>query len=79
MYKLSESIMYTGVYWTQKTIFIEILLVDQLKVLFNRKGFYNDLKHRFTRKKHNDIEDIYDGEIYQKHALVIAWDPLDFR
>ena len=36
--------------------------------MFNRKGFYSDLGHRFNRKKHdsNNIEDVYDGYRYKK-------------
>ena len=51
-----------------KSFFIEIPIIDQLKVLFSRKGFYNSLNHRFVRTKKNGdkIEDIYDGAIYQK-------------
>ena len=37
--------------------------------MFNQKGFYNDLLHRFSRKKKNNdnIEDIYNGSDYQQH------------
>ena len=34
---------------SKKNFFIEIPIIDQLKALFNRKGFYNDLQHRFNR------------------------------
>lgn len=55
---------------TQQDIpfFLELSIIDQLKSLFSRKGFYNDLGHRFNRKKHgsNNIEDIYDGHQYKK-------------
>ena len=52
-----------------KPIFIEIPIIDQLKVMFSRKGFYSDLKHRYQRKKRNlsAIEDIYDGARYQSY------------
>ena len=52
-----------------KPFFIEIPIADQLKVLFNRKGFYSDLRHRFERQKGNvsSIEDIYDGARYQSY------------
>ena len=43
--------------------FLELSIADQLKALFSRKGFYNDLGHQFTRKTccEDGIEDIYDG------------------
>lgn len=49
--------------------FIEIPLVDQLINLYERKGFFNDLQHRFNRKKQkkDNIEDIFDGDQYKKH------------
>ena len=52
-----------------KPFFIEIPIIDQLKVMFSRKGFYSDLKHRYQRKKRNlsAIEDIYDGARYQSY------------
>ena len=52
----------------KKPFFINIPIIDQLKVLFSRKGFYNSLNHRFVRTKINSdkIEDIYDEAIYQK-------------
>ena len=48
--------------------FLELSIVDQLKALFSRKGFYNDLGHRFTRIKNCEvgIEDIYDGQRYRE-------------
>lgn len=48
--------------------FLELSIEDQLKSLFNRKGFYNGLSHRFNRVKHNpnNIEDIYDGHRYRE-------------
>jgi len=52
-----------------KTYFIELCLEDQLTALFKRKGFYNSIQHRFTRKKSSahEIEDICDGVDYQAH------------
>lgn len=52
-----------------KPFFVEIPIFDQLKTLFNRKGFYSDLRHRFERCKRNvsSIEDIYDGARYQSY------------
>lgn len=54
---------------SNKPFFLELPIADQLKAFFKRKGFYNDLKHRFDRRKKdkNSIEDIYDGLKYQKH------------
>ena len=34
--------------------------------MFNRKGFYNDLQHRFNRKNAEKLSDIYDGTTYRK-------------
>lgn len=50
-----------------KPFFLELSIIDQLKSLFSHKGFYNDLGHRFNRRKHdsNNIEDIYDGHRYK--------------
>lgn len=48
--------------------FIELSIIDQLKALFSRKGFYNDLTYRFYRNQTNNIEDIYDGVKY-KHYM----------
>ena len=52
-----------------RCFFIQLSIIDQLKTMFSRKGFYNDLLHRFSRKKKNkdNIEDIYDGANYQQH------------
>lgn len=52
-----------------RCFFIQLSIIDQLKAIFSRKGFYNDLLHRFSRKKKNkdNIEDIYDGANYQQH------------
>ena len=52
-----------------KHFFLELPVIDQLKALFKRKGFYNDLQYRFNRTKQdkNNFEDIYDGVMYQKH------------
>ncbi|KAM3613128.1 uncharacterized protein V6R79_020974 [Siganus canaliculatus] len=46
----------------------EIPVENQLKSLFAKEGFEEKLKFRFNRQKkyHNSIEDIYDGEVYQK-------------
>ena len=50
----------------KKSFFIEIPIVDQLKTLFSRKGFYNDLQHRFNRKNAEKLSDVYDGTTYRK-------------
>ena len=52
-----------------RCFFIQLSIIDQLKAMFSRKGFYNDLLHRFNRKKENkdNIEDIYDGSNYQQY------------
>lgn len=51
-----------------KAYFVEIPVVHQLSALFSRNGFYSDIQYRFNRKKkHPDnVEDIYDGELYKK-------------
>ena len=55
-----------------KAFFIEIPIVEQLKTLFARPGFYSDLNYRFKRKKANGaIEGIYDGDLYRS-----KWDVL---
>ncbi|KAK3931070.1 Conserved oligomeric Golgi complex subunit 3 [Frankliniella fusca] len=55
---------------TGTSYFIEIPSLNQLKILFSRPGFYNQLQYRFHRqKKHaNNIEDIYDGAIYKEQV-----------
>ena len=54
-----------------KPFFLEVPVVDQLKQLFNRDGFYDSIKHRFNRIKQNtgNIEDIYDGLTYKNLML----------
>ncbi|XP_074114172.1 uncharacterized protein LOC141537217 [Cotesia typhae] len=49
--------------------FIEVPLYHQLKELFLRSGFINDLSYPYRRQKINDdcIEDIYDGLLYKEH------------
>ncbi|KAK3916587.1 hypothetical protein KUF71_025702 [Frankliniella fusca] len=55
---------------TKVSFFIEIPIIQQLQILFNRPGFYADLQFRFNRMKKsaNNIEDIYDGRIYKEHV-----------
>ena len=47
--------------------FLEIPILDQLKSMFHRSEFRNNLNHRFTRvkKNQNNFEDIYDGSVYK--------------
>lgn len=49
--------------------FIEIPIASQIQEFFARPGFLN-LKHRFVRvkKDEDNIEDIYDGELYKRHT-----------
>ena len=47
--------------------FIELSIIDQLKALFNRQGFYTDLAHCFNRHQTDNIEDIYDGAKYKRY------------
>ena len=48
--------------------FIEIPIIKQIQTLFSRDGFFDDLQHRFHRKKKNinNLEDVYDGRIYRR-------------
>lgn len=50
--------------------FIEFPIVSQLQIMFKKPGFYESLMFRFTRVKKNvqNIEDIYDGIIYQQQV-----------
>ncbi|PIK52346.1 hypothetical protein BSL78_10775 [Apostichopus japonicus] len=52
----------------QLSYFIEIPIIQQIGTLFAKIGFYNDLQHRFQRKKQktDNVEDIYDGYQYKK-------------
>ena len=49
--------------------FVEIPLVHQLQQFFKRKTFHQKLLSRFDRKKKqpDNIEDIYDGELYKSY------------
>ena len=49
---------------SKKNFFIEIPIIDQLKALFNRKGFYNDLQHRFNRNDGQKLSDVYMMEAF---------------
>lgn len=48
--------------------FIEVPIEAQLKLLFSKEGFEEKLTFRFNRTKkcHESIKEIYDGEVYQK-------------
>ncbi|XP_034245517.1 uncharacterized protein LOC117647730 [Thrips palmi] len=48
--------------------FIEFPIATQLKKMFARQGFYDFIQYRFNRTKQHDdnIEDVYDGSIYQE-------------
>ncbi|KAJ1520365.1 hypothetical protein ONE63_003500 [Megalurothrips usitatus] len=48
--------------------FIEFPILAQLQCMFKRPGFFQSLMFRFNREKKNvnNIEDIYDGSIYQQ-------------
>ena len=48
--------------------FIEVPIEAQLKRLFAKEDFKEKLMFRFNRHKkcHDSVEDIYDGEAYQK-------------
>ena len=52
-----------------KGYFIEFLIINQMISFFKRIGFYESLQYRFKQNKISteNIEDIYDGLIYQKH------------
>ena len=44
-------------------------IIQQLREFGKRLGFHSKLQHRFTWKKYNqnNIEDIYDVEVYKRH------------
>ena len=52
------------------SFFIEIPIVSQIRNLFSKSDFYDNLGHRFRRAKTdiNCFEDIYDGSEYKKHC-----------
>ena len=53
----------------QEKFFIEISIVDQLKALFNRKGFYNDLQYRLTVKMLKNIQWNYLSEVNEAQEI----------
>ena len=48
--------------------FVKFSISNQIKSLFAKETFLNDIQYRFTRTKRNieQIEDIYDGLLYKK-------------
>lgn len=48
------------------SFFLEIELEHQIKALFKRKNFSEDIFHRFQREKSGCIDDIYDGQLYKE-------------
>ncbi|KAK3916377.1 Halomucin [Frankliniella fusca] len=48
--------------------FLSFPIVDQLKVMYSREGFRESLNFKRLRRKKNEdnLEDIYDGKIYQE-------------
>lgn len=48
--------------------FIEIPIIHQLRTFFSREGFYEEIQHRFSRRKSSDdtITDVYDGVLYKE-------------
>lgn len=49
------------------SFFVEVPIMDQLRKLFSKPGFYNDIQFRHNRDKKGDrISDIFDGELYKK-------------
>lgn len=50
--------------------YLHLSICDQLRTLFMNSAFANNILYRFKRRKQNEdnIEDIYDGTLYKKHA-----------
>ena len=49
--------------------FLHFSISDQIKSLFARKNFFNNIQHRFLRTKFHECnyEDLYDGLLYKQH------------
>ena len=49
--------------------FLHFSVSDQIKSLFARKNFFNNIQHRFLRTKFHECnyEDLYDGLLYKQH------------
>ena len=54
---------------SNKVYFVEFPIINQIKSFLKHVGFYESLQYRFKQNKISteNIEDIYDGLIYQKH------------
>ncbi|XP_041369952.1 uncharacterized protein LOC121383920 [Gigantopelta aegis] len=52
------------------SFFVEIPVEDQIKELFKRKTFHDQILHRFHRNKtqEENIEDIFDGQLYKEFS-----------
>ena len=49
------------------SFFVEVPIMDHMRKLFSKPGFYNDIQFRHNHDKRGDrISDIYDGELYKK-------------
>lgn len=46
--------------------FIQLSITEQLKEMFMRDNFLNELRSRFDRPANNDFCDIYDGSLYRR-------------
>ncbi|XP_051157446.1 uncharacterized protein LOC127279252, partial [Leptopilina boulardi] len=53
---------------SKQNYFMTISIISQLRALYERRGFREKLNYRYNRVKLNpqNIEDIYDGKIYQE-------------
>ena len=63
--------------------FIELPILEQLKCFLSRLTFYDDIQHRFkrTKKASDNIEDIYDGQLYKElcaKGLLCSKDNISF-
>ncbi|KAK3929174.1 Protein piccolo [Frankliniella fusca] len=54
--------------------FVKLSVIDQLKKMFLRPGFMNSLSYPQRREKvnENNIEDVYDGEVYKNFIRTIC-------
>lgn len=51
-----------------KTYFLEVPVLNQIKNLIAQDGFFTSLQHRFTRNvPEGTYEDIYDGQLYKSY------------
>jgi len=49
----------------KNSYFIQMPVIDHLKEMLSRDGFYNSLQKRFQRPIDQNISDIYDGSMYK--------------